>query len=211
VAGSLSTDMDRNQLLKLAINYRHTDTSSIVFVTVPTYPAPKGDPFYQHLYWSEDEQKALFTDIHDDRPIPVTTTNGTSVASITVARSQVSVQVLNGTVTDGLAHQVGDQLTAAGFHVTSVGTATDVPAAKTTVTYQANRATSMQTLSAALKIPPQQVTDATAGSAIVLTIGQDWAGLAAPSTSASGSPSPGSSASAGIKATSATTATCVQG
>jgi hypothetical protein len=71
----------------------------------------------------------------------------------------------------------------------------------------------MQTLSAALKVAPQQVTDAAAGSTIVLTIGQDWAGLAAPSASASGSgsASPQSSSTAGLKATNATTATCVQG
>ncbi|MDQ1496277.1 MAG: hypothetical protein QOG69_2760, partial [Actinomycetota bacterium] len=76
VASSLSTDMNRTQLVDLALHYRHTDTSSIVFVTVPTYAAPKGDPFYQHLYWSEDEANALFTYIHDDRDIPVTTADG---------------------------------------------------------------------------------------------------------------------------------------
>jgi hypothetical protein len=71
----------------------------------------------------------------------------------------------------------------------------------------------MQTLSDALRVAPEHVTDATAGSTIVLTIGQDWAGLATPSASpsASGSPSPGASASAGLKATNATAATCVQG
>jgi LCP family protein required for cell wall assembly len=213
VANSLSTDMNRTQLVDLALHYRHTDTSSIVFVTVPTYAAPKGDPFYQHLYWSEDEANALFTYIHDDRDIPVTTADGASVGTITVPRSQVSVKVLNGTTINGEARQVRDELVAQGFNVTSIGSATDVPVAKTTVTYQASHTTSMQTLSAALKVAPQQVTDAAAGSTIVLTIGQDWAGLVAPSASASGSgsASPQSSSTAGLKATSATTATCVQG
>ncbi len=150
VASSLSTDMTSSQLLSLGINYRHTNTSNIVFVTVPTYPAPKGDPFYQHLYWSEDEANALFADIHDDRAIPVS--SGSNVANITLPRSAVSVEVLNGTSTDGLARQVRDQLSAAGFDVVSIGTASNSPVAKTTVAYQASHTTSMQTLVGALSV-----------------------------------------------------------
>ena len=63
--------MTSSQLLSLGLNYRHINTANIIFTTVPTYPAPKGDPFYEHLYWSKDEANALFSDIHDDIPIPV--------------------------------------------------------------------------------------------------------------------------------------------
>jgi LCP family protein required for cell wall assembly len=216
VASSLSTDMTSSQLLSLGINYRHTSTADIVFVTVPTYPAPKGDPFYEHLYWSEDEANELFADIHDDLPIPVS--SGSNVASISIPRSAVSVEVLNGTSTDGLARDVRDQLSAEGFDVVSIGTATS-EVAHTTVAYQASHTTSMQTLAAALTGTPQEVLDSSAGSTIVLTLGQDWAGLAtaspspsAPASAAPASPSgPVASAIPNLKVTNATNTSCVQG
>ena len=150
--------MTSSQLLSLGLKYRHIDTANIIFITVPTYPAPKGDPFYQHLYWSEDEANALFSDIHDDLPIPVST-RLRNVGNITLPRSAITVEVLNGTSTDGLARQVRDQLTTAGFDVVSIGTATNSPVAKTTVTYVASHTTSMQTLASALNSPPQEVLD----------------------------------------------------
>jgi LCP family protein required for cell wall assembly len=211
VASSLTTDMGRSGLINLALHYRHIDTSSIVFVTVPTYPAPKGDAFYQHLYESADEADILFSAIHDDQSIPADTSSGAAVGTITVARSSVSVTVLNGTTVNNLAHDVGGALTTAGFHVSGLGTASNIPVAKTTITYQANRTSSMQALSSALKIAPEQVIDAAAGSTLTLTIGADWAGLAAPSASPTAAGSPSGSASPGLKATSATNASCVQG
>ncbi len=209
VAGSLSTDMTSSQLLSLGLNYRHINTSNIIFTTVPTYPAPKGDPFYQHLYWSEDEANALFSDIHDDIPIPVST--GTNVGNITLPRSAITVVVLNGTSTSGLARQVRDELTTAGFDVVSIGTATNSPVAKTTVSYVASHTTSMQTLASALTATPQEVLASSAGANIVLTIGADWAGVSTAPASSSAPASAAPSAIPGLKATSATTNNCVQG
>jgi LCP family protein required for cell wall assembly len=209
VAGSLSTDMTSSQLLSLGLKYRHINTSNIIFTTVPTYPAPKGDPFYEHLYWSEDEANALFSDIHDDIPIPVST--GTNVGAVILPRSAVTVEVLNGTATDGLARQVRDALTTAGFDVVSIGTATNSPVAKTTVSYEASHTTSMQTLASALTTTPQETLDSSAGANIVLTLGADWAGVSTAPASSSPPASASPSAIPGVKATSATTNTCVQG
>jgi LCP family protein required for cell wall assembly len=209
VAGSLSTDMTSSQLLSLGLKYRHINTSNIIFTTVPTYPAPKGDPFYEHLYWSEDEANALFSDIHDDIPIPVST--GTNVGSITLPRSAITVEVLNGTSQDGLARQVRDQLTPAGFDVVSIGTATNSPVAKTTVSYVASHTTSMQTLASALNTPPQEVLASSAGANIVLTLGADWAGVSTAPASSSPPASAAPSGIPGVKATSATTNNCVEG
>jgi hypothetical protein len=176
---------------------------------VPTYPAPKGDPFYEHLYWSEDEANALFADIHDDIPIPVST--GTNVGTITLPRSAITVSVLNGTATDGLARQVRDELTTAGFDVVSIGTATNSPVAKTTVSYEASHTTSMQTLAGALNSTPQEVLASSAGANIVLTLGADWSGVSTAPASSSPPASASPSALPGVKATSATTNNCVQG
>jgi LCP family protein required for cell wall assembly len=223
VASSLTTDMGSSALINLALHYRHIDTNNVVFATVPTYNAPKGDAFYQHLYWSLDQANALFTDLRDDRPLSTTTTTaGQNVATLTVAPSLVSVRVLNGTTTNNLAHQVADSLAAEGFRIAGIGGATQVPTAKTTISFQASRSNSAQTLAAALKVSHEQVVDASAQSTITLTIGQDWAGLAPPSesatpssaSSASGAPSaPAASGSAvpGVKTTTASTDTCVEG
>lgn len=216
VAGSLTTDMSSSSLVNLALHYRHIDTSNIVFVTVPTYPAPKGDKFYQHLYWSEDEANTLFSAIQDDRPLATSSGN---VAQITVAPSNVSVSVLNGVGTNGLAGQVAGDLRAKGFRVVNVATAQNVPVDKTTLTYSSSRTTSMQALASALAVKPQEVVSENAGSTITLTIGKDWAGLAAatasasPTPVASGSPSPATSGSAlpGVKTTNASSQACVQG
>jgi LCP family protein required for cell wall assembly len=223
VASSLTTDMGGSTLINLALRYRHLDTTNIVFATVPTYPAPKGDKWYQHLYWSDDEAKALFTAIRDDRPLTATASNGQNVASLTVAPSNVTVKVLNATTTNGLAGQTADALASRGFRIAGIGTASQ-QSAKTTLTYAASRTNSAETLAAALTGTPEKVVSATAGTVVTLTIGSDWSGLAsetppssAPSTtptpgaSAAGSPAPSGSPIPGVKTTNASTQSCVQG
>ena len=119
--------------------------------------------------------------------------------------------MLNGTSQDGLARQVRDELSAAGFDVVSIGTATNSPVAKTTVSYVASHTTSMQTLVSALKSTPQEVLASSAGANIVLTLGADWAGVSTAPASSSPPASAAPSAIPGLKATSATTNNCVQG
>jgi LCP family protein required for cell wall assembly len=222
VASSLTTDMSSSQLVNLALKYHHLNTDNVIFTTVPTYDAPKNDPFYQHLYWSTDEAAALFDAIRNDQSLTTTTTsNGQHVATITVAPSNVTVDVVNGTTTNGLAHEVATQLAAEGFRIAGVDTAPDLPVAKTTLTYAANRSDSAHTLATALAVPPGEVVSGTSNT-ITLTIGQDWKGLAtsasAPASaaaSASGSAaSPAASSSVsvpGLKTTTASTDNCVQG
>lgn len=218
VASSLTTDMKSSDLINLALRYRKINTNNIVFATVPTYSPPKDSPWAAHLFWSDDEAKALFNAIRDDQPLTTTSANGQNVATITVAPSQVSVRVLNGTTTNNLAHDVAAQLAAEGFDIAGIDSASDVPVAKTTISYAANRSDSAKTLSAALGAAPQQVVTSASTPTITLTIGQDWAGLATPSATPSppASPTsslPASSASplAGVKTTNATTDSCVQG
>ncbi len=239
VASSLTTDMGSSSLINLALKYRHLDTKNIVFATVPTYPAPKGDQWYQHLYWSQDEANALFTAIKDDRPLTASASNGQKVANLTVSPSNVSVKVLNGTTTNGLAGQTANELSARGFRIAGIGTATQ-QATKTTLTYAASRTTSAETLTAALGVTPEKVISATAGDVITLTIGSDWNGLASDISTPSTTPAPGASASGssgsagsgggsgaassasgsagpsgspipGVKTTNASTQTCVEG
>lgn len=218
VAGSLTTDLTSSQLLNLALRYRHIDTSNIVFATVPTYPAPKDSKWNQHLFWS-DEATTLFDAIRADRPLTASSANGHQVAAVSVAPSEVSVRVLNGTTTNNLAHDVADELASKGFRIAGIGTASGI-ADKTTVTYSASRTNSAKTLAAALSVVPQEQEVSSAGTVVTLTIGKDWNGLATPAPPASPSPSasapaasgsPASSTVPGAKATNASTESCVEG
>ncbi|ABK52185.1 cell envelope-related transcriptional attenuator [Acidothermus cellulolyticus 11B] len=219
VAGSITTDMSSSQLINLAMRYRHINTQNIVFATVPTYPAPKGDKWYYHLYWSTDEADLLFRYIRDDQPLNATPSGGHNVATITVPPSEVTVEVLNGTATNGLARQVADQLAAEGFRIAGVGNASSIPVAKTTISYPASRTDSMKTLAGALAVTPQETLDTSASNVLVLTIGTDWAGLAAssPTPSPALSASPGSPSATpslgplGVPTTNAADTQCVQG
>jgi LCP family protein required for cell wall assembly len=219
VASSLTTDMSNTSLISLARTYQNISASNIIFVTVPTYPAPKGDKWYEHVYWSTDESDALFNAVRADQTLATTISGGSKVANITVPPSQVSVDVLNGVGTEGLAGQVGDQLRAAGFNVINVGDATDIPVAKTTIVYGPSRADSERTLASALGAAPVAQLNNTSATTLTLTIGADWKGLAggsasatpAPASSAAASPSAGASGTAGIPTTSATNTSCVEG
>ncbi len=229
VASSLTTDMKPSILISLARTYQHINTSNIVFVTVPTYPAPKGDKWFEHVYWSPDESSALFSAIRNDQSLTTTTSGGSKVASITVPPSQISVQVLNGTGQTGLAGSVADQLRTAGFNVVNVGDAPDMTTAKTTISYADSRADSERTLASALAGTPNAQLDSSATKTLTLTIGQDWQGVralssisssapassapasSAPAGSNAASPAASGSSTAGIPTTSATTDSCVQG
>jgi LCP family protein required for cell wall assembly len=218
VASSLTTDMGSRQLIDLALRYRHIDTDQIVFGTVPVYAAPKGDKWYQHVYWSQDEAKALFTAIRDDRPLNTTTAGGQQVAELTVPPSQVSVRVLNATTRNNLAHDVANELAAKGFRIAGIASAATM-ADTTSISYAVSRTTSADTLASALGAPPEHKVVQTDSSTLTLTIGADWAGLATASPTASTAPSPSSAAGSpsaaatipGLKATNAATDTCVQG
>jgi LCP family protein required for cell wall assembly len=218
VASSLTTDMSNSSLISLARTYQHINAANIVFVTVPTYDAPKGDKWYEHVYWSTDESDALFAAIRADQTLATTTTGGSKVATITVPASQVTVNVLNGTGTEGQAGDVADALRAQGFRIGEIGDAPSIPVAKTTITYGPSRADSERTLAGALAAAPVAQLNNTTATTLTLTIGQDWKGLStgtptssAVASSPVASPSAGASGTAGIPATSATNTSCVQG
>ncbi|MBX6372358.1 MAG: LCP family protein [Acidothermus sp.] len=221
VAGSITTDMSSSQLIDLARRYRHIDPKNIVFATVPTYPAPKGDKWYYHLYWTTDEATTLFSYLREDRPLQATSSGGHNVAVITVPPSSVTVRVLNGTTTSGLARSVADQLAAQGFRIAGIGNATDIPVAKTSISYAPSRTDSMKTLEDALAVKPQEVLTTGDTTTLVLTIGEDWSGLAtapaltpAPTTTSAPGMTPSASPTApltGVSTTNAANTSCVEG
>src|SRR5262249_22620988 len=114
----------------------------------------------------------LFKAIRSDNQIQAPT----PAKKASVPPSQIKVRVLNGTSTPGLAQRVGDQLTARGYSVQGVGTATTQPS-QTELQYGAGadkQATALAQVAPSSKpVPSQSVTS----GVVELILGADWEGL----------------------------------
>jgi hypothetical protein len=117
---------------------------------------------------------------------------GTSTAqpkrTVTVVPSTVTVSVLNGTATNGLAGRISNQLTSAGYKQGRVATASDQTRTATIVAYMPGHKTDGLAVAKSLKLGPasvQPVDPATQGvacpvstactSQVVVTVGTDLA------------------------------------
>lgn len=149
-------------------------------------------------------------------PAPAAPTTGKQTASapaptqkpLTVAPAQVTVDVLNGTATNGLAGQAAAALKAEGFGVGTVGNA-PAPVGGTVVRYGPQGAEQARTLAAAVPGAVLQA-DPAAGAAVQLVIGPNYSsvvpvqlapassGPAAPTASSVAAPAPAPKAAAPV-------------
>jgi hypothetical protein len=108
--------------------------------------------------------------------------------TVTVAPSTVTVSVLNGTATNGLAGRISNQLTNAGYKPGKVATASDQTRTATIVAYMPGHKTAALAVAKSLKLGPasvQPVDPATqivacpastaCTSQVVVTVGTDLA------------------------------------
>jgi hypothetical protein len=119
-------------------------------------------------------------------------TPGTSTArrkrTVTVVPSTVTVSVLNGTATNGLAGRISNQLTSAGYKQGRVATASDQTRTATIIAYMPGHKTDALAVAKSLKLGPasvQPVDPATQAvacpvstactSQVVVTVGTDLA------------------------------------
>jgi LCP family protein required for cell wall assembly len=106
-------------LIRLFDEMRGISPSDISFTTVPiataSYITPTGE---EAILWDSSAAKALFTWLNKDtgaaRP-------ASSRARDHLSRSEVSLDIYNGTLIGGLSASTGTQLTAAGFTVHKSG------------------------------------------------------------------------------------------
>ena len=109
-------------------------------------------------------------------PTPTATPTPTIVPTVDPA---LSVNVLNGTTTEGLAGTVGDKLTAAGWKVGATANAdkSDIPA---TVVYYGDPANQAAALGVAQSLPGATIQQSTAfsdtGADITVVIGANYQG-----------------------------------
>jgi LCP family protein required for cell wall assembly len=125
VAKSISTDASISDLVGIAASLRHVSSANIQFVTAPTVPYP-ADPLAE-LELDPAHAPAVFAAIARDKTLPKTPKHKKGkhpvATTLTVKPSLIKVNVLNGTLIQGLAAKVATELTTSGFTV--VGTPSD--------------------------------------------------------------------------------------
>ncbi len=173
-------------LLKMAASLRNLHSKNVTFVTMPTTADPA------------DTNRLLPQEPADDVIWQLLKAGQLWPGHLPAAAPQrVQVAVLNGTGTAGLAGQAASSLRKLGFDVVRVGDA-PVATATTTISYPGTAAAgAADALAGALSTAPtaqdtkQQDTGGT--GPVTLTIGSDFAGVAAPP--AAHAPAPAASTS----------------
>ena len=98
----------------LANQMRGISTSDVAFTTVPIsntdYQAPDGQ---SAVLWNTQAADQLFTDLAEDKAL----VKPSPAKSPGLRRSEVTVDVYNGTLIGGLSASTGTQLSQLGFHV----------------------------------------------------------------------------------------------
>jgi LCP family protein required for cell wall assembly len=102
----------------LADQMRGISASNVRFTTVPlsdyNYKTPTGE---LAVLWDTKQSQALFGELKNDKPATKPTRAHTGTASPKLHRSQVPVEVWNGTLIGGLSATTGTDLSRLGFPV----------------------------------------------------------------------------------------------
>jgi len=197
-ANAITTDtgLDQNAMLQIAESLRGLKSSSVQFVTAPNGAYP-GDPLAE-VEFAQPQASELFSAIAHDTTLPKpkkakrtkksASTKPTTTPVLDTAPSQIKVQVENGSGTNGLAGQVGGDLTSHGFQVMGTGDASNFNYTSSVIEYAASSDLgAVNTLKAWLSnVQVQQDSSLTPGT-ITLIVGSSFTGLKAPSTSATAS------------------------
>ncbi|GAA0337975.1 LCP family protein [Actinoallomurus spadix] len=184
---SVTTDKDfsLDEMKKVAGSVQGMSAGKVQFITVP-WGAYAPDP--NRIAWKQPDADNLFAAIRNDNQVQAPA----KVKKVKLQPAQVTVRVLNGTATPGLAGRAGEQLKARGYQVVKVGTLTGAKPAKTEVRY--GTGADQQAAALAQVVPnakPVAGQDTPAGS-VDLVLGPDWEGLKTsqstdiPSSSAAG-------------------------
>ena len=200
---AMTTDqgLDQNTILEIGDTMRGISTSQVQFITAPNIPDPDND---NNVVFEQPEANQLFNAIqHDDK---MTTSNGGSKSKKkksskksssptldSVSPSKVNVQVLNGSGTQGMASQVGSDLTNEGFNVVGSGDANNFDYTRSVIEYAGSSdLPAVNTLKSVVPnaevLPPDP--SLTPGT-VELIVGSDFTSLnPVPSSTGSASPTP---------------------
>ncbi|SDF42777.1 transcriptional attenuator, LytR family [Blastococcus aurantiacus] len=179
-AASKALTVDRDlELLDLAQQMQSVTAGSIEFQTIPIVTPDGRDEDGRSIVQLEDQETlhAFFADLSAEPEKPGTPSTPTSEAPPTAAPSEVTVEVLNGSGTPGLAGTAAEALTAAGYVVASTGNADSMDHTRTQIRHAAASKVLATTL--AKEIPGVKLTadeNVPAGTTR-LVIGSDFNGI----------------------------------
>jgi LCP family protein required for cell wall assembly len=200
VSGAVKVDQGFN-IVSLADELRGISPGDITFTTVPLsnpdYTAPTGE---SAVLWNQAAATALFTGLKNDKAsaAPKTSSGAHPPAKPALSRSQVSVDVYNGTVISGLSASTGAQLAALGFQVHTSGvdwTSQDI--ARTLIRYPAGQKPAAQLLAQVL--PGATLEQVNGLPRVQVVLGLSDHAVTAPGASSSASASPRASPPANTK------------
>jgi LCP family protein required for cell wall assembly len=172
----LDNQFTTKDIFTLAGAMGHLDPKHVSFLTVPISNSnyrPPQDPAQDAVEWDPTLSTKLFQRIIHDRAV-----NPPHKRKLTVAPSSISLHVLNGTTTNGLAHKAANDLAGIGFHI--LGQPADAQTkglAQTEVHYGSSRADSARTLAAAIP-GAKLVADSSLGAGdVTVILGANYNGV----------------------------------
>lgn len=195
---SLTTDpglADRNVLQEVALSLRLVQPSNITFLTMPW--VERGDG--ANVVMDDERAAKVWASIADDvpwkKPKKSARADGDSTDSgssdgdaLTIAPSDITLLVLNGSGVAGRAGETAAALTGAGFAIFGVDDADRPDYAVSEIRYAPGSLDAARTVAAALP-GAQLVEDATAAT-ITIVLGQDFAGVTDVTVAPAPSPEP---------------------
>jgi LCP family protein required for cell wall assembly len=202
---SITVDQGFN-VVSLADELRGVSASDVTFTTVPLsnpdYTTPNG---LSAVLWDNAAAAGLFTQLKNDQPpagiAPVAPSSPGATAkpsSPSLSRSQVSVDVYNGTMISQLSADTGADLAALGFRVDLSGvdwTSQDI--ARTVIQYPSGQLAAAQLVQQA--IPGATVAQVSGLSRVRVVLGQSDHSVSSPSASSQAPSSQPSSPTSGAK------------
>jgi LCP family protein required for cell wall assembly len=218
-ADAMTTDtgLDQDSMLQIADSLRGITSGSVQFVTAPNILDPENT---NNVVFEQPQADELFTAIAHDTVLPKAKKRAkghkgkkaTAPPTVdTTTPAQVKVDVENGSGINGIASQVGDDLTSRGFNVVGTGDASNFNYTSSVIEYAtASDMPAVNTLKAQLSnVEVLQDSSLTPGT-VTLIVGSSFSALnpqPSPSSSASSQPSV-SSVSAADGAIAANTNIC---
>ncbi|MGI8868087.1 MAG: LCP family protein, partial [Mycobacteriales bacterium] len=178
VSRSLTVDKSLD-LVKLATQLRNIASGNVTFTTMPTQGASSGAG--DGLKIDTDVTRAFFAEVAGARTSGSSATGShapkkTSKPRPTVPRSEVSVQVLNGSGVRGQAGRASLELRSAGFAITGTADADRTSYQRSVIRYAPGASAQANTVASAVP-GAQLVEDASVGGSIVLILGSDFTSI----------------------------------
>lgn len=197
---AMTTDegLDQNSMLQIAESMEGITSSQVQFVTAPNIPDPDND---NNVVFEQPQANELFSAIQHDTKMA--SSNGGSKSKKkskksspptldSVSPSKVNVRVLNGSGLQGMASQVGSDLTNEGFNVVGSGDASNFNYTNSVIEYAGSSdLPAVDTLKSVVPNVQVQKNASLAPGTVELIVGSSFSSLSpVPSSSSSTSPTP---------------------